>query len=437
MKEQESNVNRRNFLGAAAATSAILMACGSGGSGKKAEWYAQPETAPDGKMLKAGLIGCGGRGTGAAIQWLSAGPNVTITALADSFQDRVDNCKARIKEEKEVDVPEENCFVGIDAYQKVIESDVDVILIATPPYFRPIHFKAAVDAKKHVFMEKPVAVDPVGARSIMASAERAKQAGLSVVTGTQRRHQKKYIETWKQVMGGAIGDIVGGNVYWNGQQLWYRTRQNGWSDVEWAIRDWVNWTWLSGDHIVEQHVHNLDVAAWFTGAHPTKALGFGARQRRVTGDQFDMFSIDLTYEDGFHIHSMCRQINGTSTGVHEYLMGTKGSTNCADKIWDAKQQNLIWEHNSENDPNPYEQEHVDLVNAIRTNNPINEAKNTAESTLTAIMGRMSSYTGKEVSWDEAMNSDLQIGPKDPDSLKLGPYNMAQVIPVPGTLDKSK
>lgn len=435
MKNQERHVDRRQFLGAAAATGALLMACSGGG--KKVEWFDQPATAPDGPMLKAGVIGCGGRGTGAAINWLNAGPNVTVTALADVFQDRVDKCKARIKEEKGVDVPEENCFVGFDAYHKVIESGVDVVLIATPPYFRPAQFAAAVDAKKHVFMEKPVAVDPVGARSVMATAERAKNFGLCVVTGTQRRHQKEYIETWKQVMRGAIGDLVGGNVYWNGQQLWYRTREKGWTDLEWAVRDWVNWAWLSGDHIVEQHVHNLDVAYWFTGTLPTKALGFGARHRRVTGDQYDMFSVDYVYDEGFHIHSMCRQINGCTTGVYEFMKGTKGTTNCKDTIWKPDAKTAVWKHEGENDPNPYDQEHVDLVNAIRTGKIINEAKTTAESTLVAIMGRISAYTGKEVTWEEVMNSDLQLGPKDPDSLKLGPFDMAQNIPVPGTLEKER
>jgi len=441
MKQQETNFSRRHFIGTMAAAGTIMVAC-SGKSAEKVKWYNQPRIAPDGPELKAGLIGCGGRGTGAAVQFLSAGPKVKITALADVFDDRLQSCRARILKEKNNEVADENCFIGFDAYEKLIDSGVDVVLIATPPHFRPIHFAAAVAAKKHVFMEKPVAVDPVGARSIMATAKKAEALGLTVVTGTQRRHQREYIATFKQVKSGAIGDIAGINVYWNGGQLWYRTRQRGWSDMEWAIRDWVNWCWLSGDHIVEQHVHNLDVANWFTGSHPVKALGFGARQRRVTGDQYDMFSVDFVYPDGFHMHSMCRQINGCTNNVSEFIMGTKGSTNCRNTIFERDGKTQVWKYGFEKDKDgneikdksPYYQEHIDFVTAIRTNNPINEAENTAISTMTAIMGRISAYTGKAVTWEEMMNSDLRLGPKE---YRMGALNMQQIIPVPGTEKRPK
>jgi predicted dehydrogenase len=289
-------------------------------------------------------------------------------------------------------------------------------------------------------MEKPVAVDPVGARSVMASARKAEGIGLTVVTGTQRRHQRDYVATFRQVANGAIGDVVSANCYWNGRVPWYRQRQSGWSDMEFMLRDWVNWTWLSGDHIVEQHVHNIDVVHWFSGMHPEKALGFGGRHRRVTGDQFDFFSVDFSYENGMHVHSMCRQIAGCTDNVSEFVMGTRGYTNCRNRIWDHKGE-LIWEYgyptDDEGEPtrnvavDPYVQEHIDFVTAIRTNAPINEAETTAISTLAAIMGRTSCYTGKEVTYEEMMNSDLKIGP---DRMALGSVDYPAVIPVPGVPD---
>ncbi len=447
MSETTGAPSRREFIGTAAvigavgAAGAVMAGCSGGGPLPQYADYPYPQlldTAPDGPVLRAGLIGCGGRGTGAARQFLGAGPNLELVALADVFEDRLQSCRSSIREHRGIEVPEENCFLGFDAYERLIDSGVDVVLIATPPYFRPMHFEAAVNARKHVFMEKPVAVDPVGARSIMASARRADSYGLCVVTGTQRRHQRDYVETFRQVAGGAIGQIVAANCYWNQNQLWYRTRQPGWSEMEWMIRDWVNWCWLSGDHIVEQHVHNIDVVNWFAAGHPARAVGFGARHRRVTGDQYDFFSIDFTCESDMHIHSMCRQINGCAGNVSEFVMGTKGYTNCRNRIWDPGGE-LIWEYtyplNEEGEStggvavDPYDQEHIDLVTAIRTGTPFNEAENTAVSTLTGIMGRISAYTGRETTWEEMMNSDLTLGP---DRLELGPVGMRAVVPVPGT-----
>jgi len=448
MSEIMGTPSRRTFLGTAAAVGAVgaagavLAGCsGSGGPLSQHADYPYPpllDTAPDGPPLKAGLIGCGGRGTGAAQQFLSAGPNLELIALADVFADRLEGCRNAVRENRGVEVPEENCFLGFDAYERLIDSGVDVVLIATPPYFRPLHFEAAVNARKHVFMEKPVAVDPVGARSIMTTARRADTLGLCVVTGTQRRHQRDYVATFRQVANGMIGEIAGANCYWNQNQLWYRTRQRGWSDMEWMIRDWVNWCWLSGDHIVEQHVHNLDVINWFAGSHPVQAVGFGGRHRRVTGDQYDFFSVDYIHADMMHEHSMCRQINGCVGNVSEFVMGTKGYTNCRNRIWDLNGE-LLWEYtyplNDEGEStnnvavNPYDQEHIDLVTAIRTGPPINEAENTAVSTMTAIMGRISAYTGRETTWDEMMNSDFTLGP---DRIALGPVNLPVVVPVPGS-----
>jgi myo-inositol 2-dehydrogenase/D-chiro-inositol 1-dehydrogenase len=395
------------------------------------------DQAPDGPVLKAGVIGCGGRGTGAAINFLNAGPNLKIVALCDTFKDRVDSCREAILKEKGQEVPVENCFVGFDAYQKVIDAGVDIIILATPPYFRPDHLAAAIQAKKHVFAEKPVCVDPVGARSVMATALKAKGMELSIVTGTQRRHQRDYVAAWQQVAQGAIGEITGGNAWWNGGKLWHRDPNAKWSEMEYMIRNWVNWTWLSGDHIVEQHVHNLDVINWFTGTHPVKAVGFGSRLRRVTGDQYDNFSVDFTFENGIHVHSMCRQINGCVNNVSERIQGSKGSTNCHNNIIDLAGTE-VWKYEYPLDKDgkpgnsvsvdPYVQEHIDLVTAIRTGKPINEAENTAISTMVAIMGRISAYTGKETTYEEMMNSDLKVGPK---VFEFGPVDIPKEVPIAG------
>ncbi len=331
------NFNRREFLGAGAiAATGLIVGCSVAGDKKrKMEAIKFVDQAPDGKVLKAGLIGCGGRGSGAAINFLDAGPNLKIHSLGDVFQDRIDECKKKLKDSREEIVADENCFVGFDAFEKVIDSGVDVIILATPPHFRPAQFAAAINARKNVFMEKPVAVDPVGARSIIASSKKAEALGLVVGTGTQRRHQRDYVATFKEIYEGAIGDIVSANCYWNQSQLWYRNPKPEWSEMEYMIRDWVNWTWLSGDHIVEQHVHNIDVVNWFTEKHPTKAVGFGSRHRRVTGDQYDNFSIDFEYENGMHVHSMCRQIDGCTSNVSESITGSKGFSNCRNKIFDS------------------------------------------------------------------------------------------------------
>ncbi len=432
-------LNRREFIGIGGAVAAGLLVGCTSGIDRRLDLAPWLDEAPDGLPLKAGLIGCGGRGTGAAINFLNAGPNLSIAALGDVFPDRLDTCLQKLIEDKNNEVASENCFVGFDAFEKVIGSGIDVVILATPPHFRPEHFAAAINARKHVFMEKPVAVDPVGIRSIIASSKKADALGLCVGTGTQRRHQRDYVETFKQVFEGAIGSVVAANCYWNQSQLWYVKPQKGWSQMEAMIRDWVNWTWLSGDHIVEQHVHNIDVINWFTELHPVKAVAFGARQRRVTGDQYDMFSVDFEYENGMHVHSMCRQINGCANNVSEYLRGTEGYTNARNKIY-HQDGSVKWEYNypkdEQGDPtgqvkiSPYDQEHIDLVTAIRTNRPYVEAETAAVSTLAAIMGRISAYTGKEISWEEAMNSNLRLGPE---MYTMGNVNLETDYPVPGSV----
>ncbi|RPI41943.1 MAG: gfo/Idh/MocA family oxidoreductase, partial [Bacteroidetes bacterium] len=386
--------------------------------------------------LKAGVVGCGGRGSGAALDWLNAGNDLTVVAAADVFQDRIDDFRKKLKEEKNVEIDDSRCFIGFDAYKRLLETDVDVVILATPPYFRPEHFQACVQARKHVFMEKPVAVDPVGARAVMAASKMAEAAGLCVVTGTQRRHSWNYQNVLARIRAGMIGEIVSSNVYWNQSKLWHREMQSGWTEMEFMIRDWVNWIWLSGDHLIEQHIHNIDVSNWFLGKAPVEAVGMGSRQRRVTGDCYDNFSVDFVYDNKVHMNSMCRQINDCANNVSEYLRGTEGYTDCGKTIWDAG-GNVLYEYAEQVDENgdsvdnsDYVQEHIDLVTAIRTGNQIVEAEETARVNLTAIMGREAAYTGKLVTWDEMMSSGLKLGPEG--DLAMGPVNIKSMVPVPGS-----
>jgi myo-inositol 2-dehydrogenase / D-chiro-inositol 1-dehydrogenase len=435
--------SRRQFIEGAA----MLGVMGTIGAGhllsscqRRRKSYTPPplaDIAPDGPLLKAGLVGCGGRGTGAAINFLNAGPNLQITALGDVFPERVERCRSTLKAQRDVDVPARNCFSGFDAYKYVIDSDVDVIICATPPHFRPMHFEAAVQARKHAFIEKPCAVDPVGAKSIMASGKMAEAAGLTVVSGTQLRHARDHIATFNMIKNGAIGDLVSGNALRLGGKLWHTDRQEGWSDMEAMLRDWVNWCWLSGDHIAEQFVHQIDILNWFFEKFPSKAIGFGGRHRRPTGDQYDFISVDYEFDDGRKYQGMHRQIDGCHNHSSVTLYGTKGYTNCQNKIFDYD-NNLTWEYQYvvDEDGQPTsrlpvvreDQSHINLVTAIRTNNPVNEAHTMASSSLVAVMGRESAYTGKLVTWDDMMNSGQRLGPTE---YRMGPVDIRPVPPVPG------
>lgn len=458
-KENKNSVSRRSFL----KSSALVGAAGMLGTGSLGVFTSCSETdkgpvytplkapgeyyfadltmdkAKDGKALKAGIIGCGGRGTGAAIDWMESGPNVTIVALCDVFKERVDNCARELKERYNIDIPEDKRFVGFDAYKQVVDAGIDVAVVCTPPVFRPEHFKYLVEKNKHAFLEKPIFVDSAGYRTVVAAARQAQAKKLNIVTGTQRHHQRNYIAAYQKVMEGYIGEITGGTVYWNQNMLWYRSREAGWGDGEWMIKDWVNWNWLSGDHIVEQHVHNIDVFTWFSGLRPVKATGFGSRHRRVTGDQYDNFSIDFEMENGVHLHSMCRQIDGCVNNVSEFIQGTKGSVETSSDgkaIIKDLSGKVIWEYDFEAEKtqykqtNPYTLEHVNLVNCIRANTPIEQASETAISNMAAVMGRQSAYTGQAVTWDEMVAAQLDLTPKD---LNLGKMDMkGYVVPVPGT-----
>jgi myo-inositol 2-dehydrogenase / D-chiro-inositol 1-dehydrogenase len=393
--------------------------------------------APDGKVLKAGLIGCGGRGTGAAINFLDAGPNLQITALGDVFQDRLDKCRAELKKQKNVEIADEKCFLGFDNYEKVIDSGVDVVLLCTPPHFRPQHVEAAVKAGKHIFMEKPIAVDPVGARSVMVSSERAKQSGLCIVSGTIRRKQKDFMETQRRVASGEIGEIVSAHIIRNGGSLWVIKRKPGWSDMEYMLRNWANFCWLSGDHIVEQFIHEIDVMNWYIGKKPVKAIAWGGRQRRVTGDQYDFFSVEYVYDNGMQTHCAARQITGCSNLTKQLITCTNGFADAKGSLYNLKGEE-IWKYPYPAEgatdqtwkvTDPYVQEHINLVTGIRTGNIVNDAEDQINSTLITIMARMSAYTGKDVTWEEVMNSDLYLGPK---TYAFGPVpGIPETVPVIG------
>ena len=401
------SLSRRGFLRSTAAAGAAALV-----SSRVSPSLAASES----EVLRVGLIGCGGRGTGAAKNAMEAAPNVHVVAMGDAFQDHLEKSRANLAKDEDVGhlfkVDDAHCFVGFDAYEKVINSGVDMVILATPPHFRPIHFKAAVDAGKHVFTEKPVATDAPGVRCFIETAALAEQKKLCVVAGTQRRHQHHYLEAIRRIHDGAIGKVVSIHAYWNGGTLWSFPRQDGWSDMEYQMRNWYYYTWLCGDHIVEQHVHNLDVANWVMGQTPVKAVGLGGRQVRtepVFGHIYDHFSIIYDYADGTRMTSLCRQMKNCKNDVSETIYGTKGVCHMdGGKAKISGKFSLEWGDG----PNPYVVEHTDLINSIRSGWPINEGKQVAESTLTAIMGRMAAYSGQEITWEQALGSEEKLGPSE-------------------------
>lgn len=387
-----------------------------------------PVHAAGNDLIKVGLIGCGGRGTGAAGQIVRAAPNVQLWALGDLFQDRLDGALKNLESAGEMNkITRERCFVGFDAYKKVLDSGVDLVILATPPAFRPQHFRAAIEAGKHAFIEKPVAVCPAGVRSVIETARMAAQKGLGVVAGTCYRHHAGYLDTIKRIHDGAIGKLLAMQAYYNTGSLWNRPRLAEWSDVEWQVRNWLYFTWLSGDFIVEQHVHSLDIVNWVMKGHPEKALSMGGRQVRVQpeyGNVFDHFTTEYEYADGVKVLSMCRQIAGCANRVSENVIGSNGTADPRSIIRPNGKE--AWRTEAKNDM--YVQELTDLVESIRAGKPLNEGQQVAESSLTAIMARMSAYTGQEVTWDQAMNSKLDLMP--PADMKLGPH-IIEPIAVPG------
>ncbi len=383
--------------------------------------------------IKVALIGCGGRGAGALGQFIAAckilGAEAEVVALADAFEDRAKRLNETYK------LPATKVFVGYDAYQKVMATDCAFVLMATPPAFRPVHFAAAVAAGKHCFVEKPVAVDPVGARAIITTGEEARKKGLAVVAGTQRRHDASYMKNKALIDAGAIGALRGGVVQWNGTVPWIRRRAKDDTDADYMNRNWLNFTELSGDHIVEQHIHNVDVAIWFLGRTPVSALGFGGRARRETGNMFDFFSVDYDFGDGVRIHSQCRQITGTTGRVGEFFTGASGSCFGSGKMFGQKQVDIPAIRLDTDDS--MVQEHVDLIRGAYNGKPVNDARQIAETNLAVIMGRISAYTGEMVKFDDLLkhekspyyNLKASVGPLD---FEKGTVKLPAEVPtVPG------
>ena len=415
----EKQLNRRTFVKASSLAAGGLMLSGP--------LAAKAHSSVD-DTIKVGLIGCGGRGTGAIVQALNSGQNVKLVAMADAFRDRLDKCYGYINEKEftdwssgeavdvsaRIDVPEGRKFVGFDAYEKVIPL-VDVVILTTPPGFRPMHFEAAVKAGKHIFTEKPMAVDAPGIRKVLAAAEEAKKKKLNVVVGLQRRYQKIYT-TWVEAMQeGAIGDIVTSHVYWNSGGVWVRPREEGQTEMEYQMRNWYYFNWLCGDHINEQHIHNIDVSNWVKGAYPVKAYGMGGRHMRTGkdhGEIFDHHFVEFDYEDGAKMFSQCRHWKGTASRVTESFQGTNGTAPKPGSLLTNSGYSLM-RYNDKKDPNPYQVEHNMLFEAIAKGEyKFADAEHGAKSTMTAIMGRMATYSGQVVTWEEAINSNVDLMPDE-------------------------
>jgi len=370
--------------------------------------------------IKVALIGCGGRGTGAAVQALSTKQNVQLVAMADAFKDRLDTSYNNILEALEdkksrVQVKEENKFTGFDGYKKAMAL-ADVVILATPPGFRPIHFEEAVNQGKQVFMEKPVATDPAGVQRVLAAAEKAKAKKLNVVVGLQRRYQASYRELIKRVHDGAIGEITSAQAWWNNDGVWVHPRQAGWTEMEYQMRNWYYFVWLCGDHIAEQHIHNLDVINWAMEAYPVRAQGMGGRQTRTGkeyGQIYDHHFVEFQYGNGVILNSQCRHQKGTMSKVDELLIGTKGRVYCdAARIVDNK-GNVIYQFDKKMENQPYQNEHDELFAAIAKGDyKFWDAERAARSTMTSILGRMATYSGQNVEWDKAINSGINIMPAE-------------------------
>ncbi|MEN9686737.1 MAG: hypothetical protein RLZZ28_2523 [Bacteroidota bacterium] len=373
--------------------------------------------------IKVVLIGCGGRGTGAAMQALQSKQRVKLVAMADAFKDNLDRCYKSLAVDsandpstadvsKSIDVPEERRFTGFDGYLKAIPL-ADVVILATPPGFRPIHFEEAIKQGKHVFMEKPVATDPAGVQKVLATAALAKQKKLNVVVGLQRHYQDSYRELYKRK--DMIGDIVSSQAWWNNDGVWVRPRKEGQTEMEYQMRNWYYFNWLCGDHITEQHIHNIDVINWFKGSYPIKAQGMGGRQVRRGkdhGEIFDHHYVEFEYADGSILNSQCRHIPGTMSRVNELLVGTRGRINCgAANIMDASGK-TVYHFDTKGERNPYQTEHDELFAAIAKGEyRFADAENGANSTMTSILGRMATYSGQVVEWNKAINSGIDIHPK--------------------------
>ncbi|TXI69591.1 MAG: Gfo/Idh/MocA family oxidoreductase [Cyclobacteriaceae bacterium] len=392
---------------------------------------AQPVNTSVDDAIKIALIGCGGRGTGAAMQALLTTQNVKLVAMADAFRDRIDQCFNALSDadneegnvSQRVAVPEENKFVGFDGYKKAIAL-ADVVILTTPPGFRPIHFEEAVRLGKHVFMEKPLATDPAGIKKVLDAAVLARQKKLNVVVGLQRHYQNSYRELYKKFKAGVIGEIVSAQAWWNNEGVWVNHRKYNQTEMEYQMRNWYYFNWLCGDHIVEQHIHNIDVINWFKGGYPVKAQGMGGREVRKGkeyGEIFDHHYVEFTYADGTILNSQCRHIKGTMSKVDEFIMGTKGNIYFGAANMVDRKGKVLFQFDRTKENNPYQTEHDELFAAIAKNEyKFDDTDNGARSTMTAILGRLATYSGNVVEFDQALNSGLSIMPKQYDFNALPP-----------------
>jgi predicted dehydrogenase len=405
------DVTRRAFLKSGALAAAAFSEAGAAAS------------AP---TLKVGLVGCGGRGTGAAENVLQAAPNVELVAMADAFPERLEKSRKTLSHLEGFKVDPARCFAGVDGFKKVIDSDVDYVLLCTPPAFRPEHFEAAVAAGKHAFVEKPIAVDPVGVRRVLEAGKKAKEKKLGVLAGTLMRHDEKHRETVRRIHDGQIGEIRAVRSMRFGGGLWSYPRRPAMSDMEWQIRNWLYFDWLSGDFLVEMHVHQLDVVDWILNARPISAVGVGGRTQRVEevyGNIYDHFSVDYEYPGGIAATHLGRQMNGTADFTEIRVAGSRGTAYLHAGV--IKGENpWRWEGKA---PSGYIQEHTDLIASVRAGAPINEAEQVAESTLTTILGREAAYTGRKVTREEMLKSTLELGPRE---YAFGNHEV-RPVPVPG------
>jgi predicted dehydrogenase len=428
---RDSQVTRRSFL----QTTSVV----AGGAALGALSIERGAHAQGSDTVKVALVGCGGRGSGAAAQALSTEGNVKLVAMADAFPDRLNNSYKELaaRNSEKMEVTDDRKFVGFEAYKEAIKL-ADVVILATPPGFRPIHFEEAIKQGKHVFMEKPVAVDGPGVKRVLAAAEEAKKKNLKVGVGLQRHHQLGYLETIKRLHDGAIGDIVAARCYWNDGGVWVKDRIPGETEMQYQMRNWYYFVWLCGDHICEQHIHNLDVINWVKNSYPVRCHGMGGRQVRTGkqyGEIFDHHAVEFEYDDGSRMFSQCRHIRGCWSSVSEHVIGTKGKCDVSGhNITGANPWRLSREER-ERGRNPYQQEHDDLFAAIRNDKPFNEAVNGAMSSLTAIMGRMATYSGKVIEAKEVLESAPALVPSSYDWNGTPPTvpdeNGFYPIPVPG------
>jgi predicted dehydrogenase len=437
----KENISRRQFIsrsaligtagavGSVTGSGALLSSCAE--SEKKGKYTLLPsdieviipemgDKAIEGKPIRAGIIGCGSRGSGATNDFLNAGDGLTIAAMADIFPDRLEHLRKHLREKRNIDVPDQKIYYGFEAYKQVCEDpDIDMVIIATPSIFHADQTRYAIEKGKHVFCEKAAGIDPVSCRTFMAAIKQAQAKGLCLQTGAQRHHGRSYIESYRRVREGMIGRIVSGIVKWNQGAMNYRKRRPEWTDMEYMLRDFFSWNWLCGDHVIDQLVHNIDVFTWFSHLKPVSVVGMGSQQQRRTGDIFDNFCLDIVYEGGVRVNAQARQIEGCDGDISETIIGTEG-------IWTSKDHsirdldgNILWQYDFEAEKakfkqtNPYVLEHMDLVNHIRSGKSMTqEAEMLVTSSLTGAMGRESAYTGREYRWEEFLVSNLSLMPEE-------------------------